>query len=163
MLCATGTPALIVMQFTQQQARTLAGVSLGDLRQWRKGIGYLSENSGKAARFSFNDLIALAVVAELTDACGVQIRMLGTGLDSLFRRLVEVPPTQLQGLYAAISHDETYLFTIDEIRKSSFSKSCIVVPVDPLIEKIKLQMLPFSSGPSQTALPFPPHAVKVGT
>jgi hypothetical protein len=52
---------LQAIHFTQEQARVLTGVSLGDLRQWRKAVPYLMAKPGKAARFTFADLVGLAI------------------------------------------------------------------------------------------------------
>lgn len=150
------------MQFTQEQVRSLAHVSVGDMRQWRRSIPYLAEKTGKVARFTFNDVVGLALVAELTDTCGLQVRAFSPGIDSLFRRLTELHPTSLQELLVVINHNETKFLKFDQTRESDFHISCCVVPLDPILDRIKRQMLPFGTAPAQTALPFPPQILKAG-
>ena len=75
------------IQFTQEQVRTLTGASVETVRHWRKAVPYLAEKSGKAARFSFSDVVALAITHELVRTFGVQIASVGIGIDSLFRLL----------------------------------------------------------------------------
>ena len=85
------------IQFTQEQARTLAGVSTEAIRHWRKSVPYLSGRSGKAARFAFTDVVALAVTREIVDTFGVHISSLSGGVDALFRLLSNAGPASLNG------------------------------------------------------------------
>ena len=150
------------MQFTQEQVRSLAHVSVGDMRQWRSATAYLAEKSGKAARFTFNDVVGLALVAELTHTSGLPVRRFSAGIDSLFRRLAVLYPTNLEDLLAVINQNETQLLTFERIKESDFFVSCCVVRLAPILDKIKIEMLPFASAPTQTALPFPPQIWKAG-
>jgi hypothetical protein len=150
------------MQFTQEQVRSLAHVSVGDMRQWRRSIPYLAEKTGKAARFTFNDVVALALVAELTDTCGLQVRAFSSGIDSLFRRLTELHPTSLQELFVVINRDETKFLKFDQTRESDFHISCCIVRLDPILDRIERQMLPLRTASTQVTLPFPPQILKTG-
>lgn len=58
-------PTITTIQFTQDQMRTVTGVSIETVRHWRKIVPYLATKAGKAARFSFADLLGLAVTNEL--------------------------------------------------------------------------------------------------
>lgn len=151
------------MQFTQEQVRSLAQVSVGDMRQWRSSITYLCEKPGKAARFTFTDVIGLATVAALSHSCGLPVRTYGAGIDSLFRRLADVHPTTLHGLFAVIHHNEAHLLTFEQLKESDFRDWCCVIRIAPILDKIRQQLLPFASVPAQTALPFPPQILKAGS
>ena len=52
--------SITAIHFTQDQMRTLTGVSVETVRHWRKTIPYLATKTGKAARFSFAELLGLA-------------------------------------------------------------------------------------------------------
>ena len=85
------------IQFTQEQVRTLTGASVETVRHWRKAVPYLAEKSGKAARFAFSDVVALAITHELVRTFGVQIASVGIGIDSLFRLLSQTNHQSLDG------------------------------------------------------------------
>lgn len=87
--------ALRTIQFTQEQARDVAQVSPGDMRAWRKAVPDLAGKSGKSARFTFADLVGLAITGDLTDGFGVRIGDIGDGVDTLFRALAEARPARL--------------------------------------------------------------------
>ena len=153
---------LRAIQFTQEQARTLADVSLGDLRHWRRAVPYLAAKPGKAARFTFADLVGLGVARELTGALGVRIGDVGRGVDALFSALAEARPAHLEGLIAVVTSDDARLYRTEEVSGRRLQTPALVVPCDPIIAKIGAQMMPFAPGPSQTALPFPPQVLKAG-
>lgn len=132
------------------------------MRQWRSSISYLSEKSGKSARFTFNDVIGLVLVAELAHSCGLPVRTFSAGIDSLFRHLAELHPTNLQELLAIINHNESQLLKFGQMKEKHFHLSCCVVRLDPFLERIKLRVSPFESGPAQSALPFPPQIQNLG-
>ena len=88
------------------------------MRQWRRSIPYLAEKAGKAARFTFNDVVGLALVAELNDTCGFQVRPFSDGIDSLFRRLTDLHPTNLAELFVIINFNETKLLKFEQTRKA---------------------------------------------
>jgi hypothetical protein len=51
------------IQFTQEQARTLTDVSVETIRHWRKVVPSLANKPGKSARFTFSDVVGLAVTS----------------------------------------------------------------------------------------------------
>ena len=162
MLDFAGNTAATGMYFTQEQVRMLANVSVGDMRQWRSLTGYLCEKSGKAARFTFNDVVAVAAIAVLSRSCGLRVRTFGAGIDSLFRRLADIHPTNLQGVLAVIHPHETRLLRFEQMKESDLDDCCCVVRLDPVLESIKQRMSPFVSAPVQSALPFPPRVLEAG-
>lgn len=149
------------IQFTQEQARTLTGVSAEAVRHWRKAIPYLSSKTGKAARFSFADLLGLAVTNEVVNSFGVHIATLSAGVDALFRLLAISGPASLDGAIVFVTATEALLHEagakgIDHVP----AKPALMIPLAPMIDKIQRHMLPVMPGPSQTVLPFPAEAVR---
>lgn len=149
------------IQFTQDQARTLAGVSVETIRHWRKTIPYLSSRTGKAARFAFTDVVGLAVTHELVSSLGVHIATLSAGVDALFRLLAEIGPASLDGAVVLITATEATLCEDDAVPIStSLPTPALLVPLTPLVAKIQRYVLPASVASDQIALPFPPEAVR---
>jgi len=149
------------IQFTQDQARTVTGVSSETVRHWRNTIPYLSSKAGKVARFSFADLLGLAVTYELVTSFGVKIATLNVGVDALFRLLATTSPTSLESAVVSITATEATMSdaSSDGIDRLP-AKSAFVVPLMPLIVKIQRQMLPVTPVSGQTALPFPPEVIR---
>lgn len=153
---------IAAIQFTQDQARTLTGVSGETVRHWRKTIPYLSTKTGKSARFTFADLLGLAVTNELVSSFGVHIGTLATGIDALFRLFAASGPASLHGAIVVITATEASLHDLgtgDEIGRI-LAKPAFTVPLTPLIAKIQRHMLPAIPVSGQTALPFPPEVVR---
>ena len=75
--------------YTQEQTRSITGIGQEALRHWRRHVPYLAAKTGKAARFSFGDLVALAVTREITNGLGVNISQVHDGIESLFHTLAQ--------------------------------------------------------------------------
>lgn len=150
------------IQFTQDQARTLTSVSAETVRHWRKAIPYLSSKTGKAARFTFADLLGLAITHELVNSFGVHIATMSTGVDALFRLLTASGPAALDGAIVFITSTEATLYEAgaEGIGQVVPAKPALMIPLAPLIAKIQRHMLPVIPVSSQTVLPFPPEAVR---
>ena len=153
---------LRTIQFTQEQVRDLAQVSPGDVRQWRKSVAYLAAKPGKAARFAYSDLVGLALTREFTGTLGVRISEVGEGIDTLFRALLEARPPHLEGLVALVERATARLIPAVDLKPQLVYGPVIVAPCDPILAEIGARMLPASLATSQTALPFPPQAVRKG-
>jgi hypothetical protein len=152
--------AISAIQFTQEQARTLTGVTPETIRHWRKAVPYLSAKPGKSARFTFADLVGLAITRELVASFGVHITNVGAGVDALFRTLADARPSTFEGAYAFVEADKASLHHADEFALLRFTGPSLIVPCDPLISRMRDHMLPVASAPKQAALPFPPHMVR---
>lgn len=150
-----GTVATI--QFTQEQARSLTGVSVETIRHWRKVVPYLGNKLGKAARFSFADLLGLAVTHELISNFGIRITSIGQSIDSLFQILSAARPTSLEGVVAVISTSATSLVPTAELSGRELSEPILVIALDPLVVRLRRQMIPIIPAFEQTTLPFSPR------
>lgn len=152
---------ITAIQFTQDQTRTLAGVSAETVRHWRKTIPYLSSKTGKAARFSFTDLVGLAVTNELVKSFGVHIAAVSSGVDALFALLASGGPSSLEGMVAYITPNEAILREAgpDGISRV-LNQPAIGIPLAPYVEKIQQHVLPAAPISRQTVLPFSLEAVR---
>lgn len=160
-LLTTEMPAISAIQFTQDQARTVTGVSVETVRHWRKTIPYLAAKTGKAARFTFADLVGLAVTNTLVSSLGVQIAALSSGVDALFRLLATIAPSSLDSAIVLITATGTSLYEpgadgVDQLP----STPALMVPLTPLVANIQRYMLPVGRISPQVPLPFPPEAVR---
>lgn len=149
------------IQFTQEQARSVVGLSPGDLRHWRKAIPYLASKVGKAARFTFADLIVLALIREVVTTFGVQISAVGKGVDKAFHLLDDHGSAQLKGACFALRADDIDLVRGSELA-TQFPTATLVVPCEPLVTRVANHVLPASLPRGQTSLPFPPKVLRSG-
>lgn len=147
---------VVSIQFTQEQARTLTGVSPETVRHWRKTIPYLSAKSGKAARYSFPELVGLAATNELVKTLGVHIAVVSSGVDALFRLLANSNVVALQEAIALVTPDNAAL----DAQIGTCEQSALIVPLRPLVLRIQQTMLPAVPTSAQVALPFPPKIVR---
>lgn len=148
-----------IIHFTQDQARTITGVTSETLRHWRKSIPYLAEKTGKSARFSFTDLICIASTVQAVETFGVSISSIGLVIDSLFRKLSESRSTMAQYQAVVISSTEASLCRFDEIANIDFSKPTIVIPLDQLMANVRQCLLPESQLVQQMQIPFSPYGI----
>lgn len=153
-------PDVIAIQFTQDQMRSLTGVSAETARHWRKTIPYLASKTGKAARFSFADLLGLAVTNELVSSLGVHIGTVSKGVDTLFRLLADSPAPDLDHSVALVTSTEATLGDLRTWNSSIQGQPTLAIPLYPLISRLQQQVLPVTPPSSQAALPFPPEAVR---
>jgi hypothetical protein len=152
---------LDTIHFTQEQARTLTGVSPETMRHWRKVVPHLGGKLGKSARFSFTDIISLLVVHELVAKFGIHIANIGEGVDALFRRLSEVRPSTLEDTVAVVTAVDTSLILTSEFVGRGMLGPSMAVPLAPLIERMRRQMMPITPMVEQATLPFPPRVMRV--
>ncbi len=150
------------IQFTQDQTRTLTGVSVETVRHWRKTIPYLSSKTGKSARYTFAELVGLAVTNELVSSFGVHIATLSAGVDALFRLLTASnAATLLDGVTVFVTATDATLFESEAVDINQvLVKPALMIPLAPVIAKIQRHMLPAMPVSGQTALPFPPEVVR---
>lgn len=140
--------------------RSLTGVSTETVRHWRKTIPYLATKTGKAARFSFADLLALAVTHELVNCLGVHIGAVSGGVDALFRLLEESAAPVLEGGVAFITPTAASVRDSGSWIIDPSASATLAIPLDPLISRLQQHVLPVAPPPRQASLPFPPEAVR---
>jgi hypothetical protein len=147
------------LHFTQEQARDVVGVSAEKLRHWRKVVPYLQRKAGKAARFTFADMLGLAVTLQVVDCLGVGIGNLRTGVDKLFELLSRMEASRLSDMVAVVSTEGCRLCPASEAPWSTTGEAVVAVPCWPLVARLSGQVLPIPPDP-QSALPFRPQVLQ---
>ena len=149
-----------VIQFTQEQVRTVTGIPPETLRHWRKIVPYLARRSGKAARFTFSDLVGLAVTREIIDTFGVSITTVQAGVETLFRVLAESQPSLLHRGVVIMTATTARLYRPNQAIKLELSVPALVVPCRPHVERMQKCLLPGRRTDEQPGLPFLLRAVR---
>jgi hypothetical protein len=139
--------------YTQEQARSGTGIGQEALRHWRKHVPYLAAKSGKAARFSFGDLVGLAVTRELTDGLGISISQVHDGVELLFHALAR--ETIIRPGSVALLQGKLSLLIGADSQLSVLSRApAALIPLDPIIENLRAKFLSGLRLPPQSVLPF---------
>ena len=144
--------------YTQEQTRSVTGIGQEAIRHWRKYVPYLSTRSGKAARFSFGDLVALAVTKELTEGLGISISQVHEGVESLFHTLAQQTVIR-SGSMAVLQSKSSRLVDLDEKLRLNNGTPAVVISLDPIIEGLRSKFLSGLRLPPQSVLPFLAEAV----
>lgn len=154
--------SLQTIQFTQEQARDLAGVSPGEVRAWRKAVNYLAAKPGKAARFTFAEILGLAITRRITGDFHVRISDIGDSMDALFRALSETLPSDLESSVALIDAHTAVLVPGSDLGAKPLKDPTFVIPCAQLVHGLSQRVMPLASASLQAALPFAPQMVKAG-
>lgn len=101
------------------------------------------------------------IVHELVSKFGVHIASVGEGVDALFRRLSEVRPSTLEDTVAVVTAVDTSLILTSELVGRGMLGPSMAVPLAPLIERMRRQMMPITPIAEQATLPFPPRVMRV--
>jgi hypothetical protein len=145
-------PSVSRIHFTQDQVRTLTGVSPEAVRHWRKAVPYLSAKTGKAARFSFADVIGLAATVEIVHSLGVHIGTLSGGIDALFRLLSRIGPAGFKSGTILVTQTDAQLYSAER-RSVTLPATAVIVSLEPLAARIQEQMMPTPMGPASATQP----------
>lgn len=143
------------MDYTQEQARTAAKISIETLRHWRKVIPYLGSRSGKAARFSFSDIVGLGVIRQVVDL-GVRISDVSGGIETMFHSLRRTSWMALEDLVVIIDANGGQIVRSPRVSFPG-QQPAIVVPCAPIVRAIRSAMVP--SVEPQRRLPLRPSVV----
>lgn len=148
------------IQYTQEQARALSGVSQEAWRHWRKVVPYLSTKSGKSARFSIGDIVVLSIMHEAVDGLGVGVGRLAQSSNWLFQLCATARPSVLATSTAVITRTDAALASaVDGLQHSEI---CLAVACAPILERLSAAAFSGDIPDTQLSLPFSPRVVGNG-
>lgn len=150
-----------VIHFTQDQMRTLTGVSVEKMRHWRSVVPYLANKTGKSARFSFGDVVGIAVVNEVVETFGVMVKSIRDGVDALFQALAATSFGDLELAVVRLTADGAELLPPGAgALHTTPEHPTLAIALAPIVLRLQDQMLPAGTAPRQPSLPYPPEAVR---
>jgi hypothetical protein len=84
---------------------------------------------------------------------GISIGHVHESVEALFQLLTQLPIVQPGSV--AILHNSTSMLVVSDMQVSSLeSKAAILIPLDPLIESLRVKLLQGLRLPPQSVLPF---------
>lgn len=147
------------MQFTPEQAREMAELGPETLRHWRKAVPYLSAKKGKAARFTFAEIVGLAVLRHASGCFGIQVSFVSVAIDEMFVALCRYPTLNDNGLHIRLTTEEARVVDGRDL-SSDECKPAILVPLSPIVEKLNQRILPTFTVAPQRAFSFPGGSIR---
>lgn len=144
------------IQYTGEQARSFAAITPEAWRHWRKVVPRLSAKSGKRARFSAGDLIALAVVSAATHSLNVGIAGLADRWDELFALCAQQQPNSLRSAFVVVTAEKVELADADVLSRQ---RPSLVIPCEPIVERLWTATFSSFVEQAQATLPFGPQAI----
>jgi hypothetical protein len=144
------------MRYTPSQVRQAVGITQETLRHWRKSLASLSGLKGHAPAFRPSQLLGLAVVRSLIEDAGIGVRHLVAVEQEIFsichastwqhlaRGCLVMTPKLAEvrfALEAAVGHE---------------TELAIVVPLKPIVDRLREALLEVSPDDMQQSLAFPP-------
>ncbi len=149
------------IQFTTQQARSIAGVSPEAWRHRRKHLSQLAAKKGKAARFSMGEIVALCAVEDVVSTLGSKVVLLSVGLDEIFQACSSMNLLYLRECSFLVTATEGKVLKSDQIR--SLPMPTIVIPCERFVDQVLRATFQDSAETHQKHLPFPPAPVASGS
>lgn len=145
------------IQFTQEQARTLSGITPEAWRHWRSLVPYLAAKRGKAARFSIGEIVAMSVMRHAVQDLGVSVGRLAASFDELCVRLSPMRPVALSEVIALIGPDSALVVAATDPFPATPS-IILSIACRPIVERLALTTFP-TFAETQPPLPFGPRMV----
>lgn len=153
--------------FTQAQVRLAVGLSIETIRHWRKTLPVLRSRSGRAAMFSFGDLVALASLRCLAADLGIGIGELTHASTDVFDYCNRISWLRDTGAYLVIGpRPGQHAAGTGELRANlihgeltpAVTGPSIVIPLEAIVERLRSFLFAeMSPGLDRQAwLPFPP-------
>jgi len=147
------------LKLTPGQVRTILGLAPETYRHWRKALPPLAQRRGQGPSFTVGDLVAVAVVKGLVDACGLRVSALQDVSVRLFETCNRVGWTVLERSSLVIDvAGNSVSVTADSPAVSAVSP-VLVIPCAPLMAQLRDKLLHGEALEAQQYLRFPPTAM----
>lgn len=144
------------IQYTGEQARTFAGVSPEAWRHWRKVIPCLAKKTGKSARFSAGELVALAALAAAVHTLDIGIAKFAERWDELFNLCTQQRPEALRSAVIMVTAEAIEL---SDPSRLLHEQPTILIPCEPIVDRLWDAAFSSKAEQPQMPLPFAPQAI----
>lgn len=149
------------IQFTTQQARSIAGVSPEAWRHWRKNLHYIAEKKGRTARFTMGEIVVLCAISNIVKKLGLRMAILSDGLDQLFKASAPLSLLYLQDCCFVITEK-----TGDIVKSNpahDLESPAVVIPCEGIVAQVLRSAFQDPELGLQKSLPFPPASIGRGS
>jgi hypothetical protein len=160
------------MRFTQAQLREAVGLSVETYRHWRSVLPPLTSHKGRAAHFTFGDLVALGVIRRVVEELGVGVSSIALASANLFAECRGEPWLASERRYAVFSLpfrsdpqspmeglvDVSGTLVDDGDLVQVVAAGAIIIPMEPIVTALRTKLLDneIADARRQPPLPFGP-------
>lgn len=146
--------------YTPGQLRSAVSIAPETYRHWKKAIEPLRRGRGHSPCFTSGDLLAVAIIHRLTVGLAIRVGALSPVAGSLFEVCNASPWPTLERATLLINLFEPGITVSSEPTGESSDDPIIVLPVGPVIELLRSELLAGNEANAQPSLRFPPMAIK---
>jgi hypothetical protein len=140
------------MYYTPGQLRGTVGLSKEAFRHWRRVVPAFANGRGHAPSFSSGDVLASAVLRQLTDIIGVRIGHLSDIAPAIFHVCNASSWDALQSKSLVINLQERSCVAVDD-HSTSVGELVVVCALAPLIKTLQFDLLNSNMQSHTKALP----------
>jgi hypothetical protein len=159
LLLATGSGTILSLRYTPGQLRTAAVIAPETYRHWKKALAPLRRHKGHSPCFSAGDLVAVAVVRVLTIEFEIRVSALSPLGEKLFSLCNSGPWPTLERGRLMIDVPGRIVQFQPEPGEPTAEGPILLMPLGPIIARLRDQLLAAGEPENQTMLRFPPTSL----
>ena len=136
------------MRYTPRQLRDAAGLSKETFRHWKRVLPGFPSGNGHGPCFLPGDVLASAVICQMTKGCGVRVGQLTEVSRKIFDLCNETPWETLSQRVLVVELGNAANVTVAERSRVVCDTAALLCPMAPVIEKLcedLIQPLPSSA------------------
>ncbi len=146
----------MTVRYTPGQLRGAMVIPQETYRHWKKALGPLRRGSGHSPCFTAGDLLAVAIVRVLTIDFAIRVGALSAVAGALFEACNASSWPTLERSRLIVDLANGRLQVRPELENTVFQAPVLVVPLRPLVGKLRNALLTDSEAENQGMLRFPP-------
>lgn len=145
--------------YTPGQLRQAAAIAPETYRHWKKALAPLRRGKGHSPCFSSGDLVGVSVVRLLAVGLSVRVSALAPIAETLFELCNSSPWPVLERAKLSVNLLDAHVELLAELGAASGEEPLVVIPLRPVIAKLREQLLAASDISVQASLRFPPTPI----
>lgn len=147
------------MKYTPSQVRQAVGLPQETLRHWRAQLSFLQDVRGQGPVYRASQVLALAIVKRLVQACGVAVGTLKAVDEGLYRALSGSHWSLLEGACLCIDLPAGRVFVVEGRTAPLGENPLVALPLGPVIAELRVQLTGLEVLDPQQSFAFPPLEV----
>ena len=151
----------MTLLYTPGQLRSAVSIAPETYRHWKKALTPLRRGRGHSPCFSLGDLVAVSVIRSLTIDMAVRVGALAPLAESIFELCNRSPWPMLERTKLVIDVAGAQLQLRPELAEITSDQPLIMIPLGPLVARLREEMLAASDNSEQASLRFPPMPINV--
>lgn len=145
--------------YTPGQLRSAISIAPETYRHWKKALAPLRRGRGHSPCFSSGDLVAVSVIRSLATDMAIRVGALAPIAETLFALCNLSPWPALERAKLVIDVPGAQLQLRPELAEVVSDQPLIMVPLSPMVARLREQLLAASGSSEQASLLFPPMPI----